>query len=208
MGQAAYTTIVKIGGTSTGFTDETASSIGGNKFEIDDDTKRVLDRSKAVFVEVDGDVVDSSEYQIDYLFGIVEFNSSQNGDVTLSGNFIPTMSVVGANQYSVDITGDVLDNSNFSDTNSNGGYRTKQYGVLDVSANISRFDDLDKSFKNKLEDRQTVLLEIKPGNAETIRGWFLIESSGSQGEINSLEVESLSFQLDGDTKSAFSWRTN
>lgn len=209
MGQAAYRTVVKASGTSTSFTDEATSNVGGNKFQIDDATKQVLDRSVAVVVEVDGSAVASTEYEVDYLFGIVEFNDAQTGDVTVTGNFIPTVSVAGANQYSVDITGDVLDNSNFADANSNGGYRTKQYGILDVAANIGRFDDLAKTFKTKLENRQVVLLEIKPGNGtETIRGWFVIESAGSQGEINSLEVESLTFQLDGDTKSAFSWRTN
>ena len=198
MGQAAYRALIKASGTSTSFTDEPASNTSGNSYRIDDSTKQILDRAVAVVVEVGGTVVASTEYKIDYLFGIVTFTSSQTGNVTVTGNYIPTVSVAGANQYSVDITGDILDNTNFVDSQSNGGYRTRQYGMLDVSANISRFDDLAKTFKTKLENRKVVLLEIQPaGGTETIRGWFVIESSNSQGEISSLEVESLTFQLDG-----------
>ena len=206
MGQPAYKTVLKIGGTSTKFVGETATSIGGNKFQIKDISKQILDRNVAPVVKVDNKFVTPSDYTVDYLFGIITFNTEQKGVVTINGNFIPTISIAGANQYSVDITGDILENTNFEDVIKNGGYKTKQYGMLDIAVSVSRFDDTKKTFKTKLQDREVVLLEIKPNDVETIRGWFVVEKAGSQGENNALEAESLSFQLDGNNTSAFSWR--
>ena len=206
MGQAAYNTTIKVSGTPVAFLDEPTTLVAGTAYQIDDPIKRVWDRKGVTIVEDSGTLLDSSEYTINYLIGVVVLENAPSGPVTVTGMYVPVMSVAGANQYSLDVTGDILDASNFSDAQGNGGFRSKEYGLTDVSVTISRFDNFNNRFKTALENRENMLIEVKPGNStEFAKGWFILETAGSQGEFNALEMESLTFQLDGDLNSSFMW---
>jgi len=203
MAVASYNTTIKAGGTPTTMTDEDMSVVTGNQYQIDDATKQILDRDTDVTVKVDGTTVDNSNYSIDYLFGMVTFTSSQTGDVTISGKFIPTTAVGGASQYGLNISSDILDKTDFETT----GFRSKDYGLSDVSVTLERFDDLAKTFKDKILNREGLMIEITPGGgSEKIRGWYVPESANNAGDVSSLETEALTFNLNGNIKSAFSWR--
>ena len=202
MGQVAYNAVVKAAGTSTPFLDAATTNTSGTTYQITDATKRTLDRDSSVLVEVAGVIVEADTYEVNYFTGTVTFNNAPAGAVTITASYFPMVTIVGANQYSVELMGDVLDDTSFN-TN---GFRSRKYGLTDVSVSISSFDDLEKVYKEKLVNRQTCLLEITPGGKmETIMGWFIIETASSEGEVSALEMESLSFQLDGDIKSSFYW---
>lgn len=209
MGQAAYNTSVKIGGTPTEFTGAATTDLGGNVFKIAEATKSVWSRGTTPTVYVDGAEVADTTYTVDYLFGEISFENPPAGAVTVDGQYMPTLDVGGANTYSVEISGDILTDTDFKNANSNSGHQTKCYGLLDVAASVGRFDDSSKTLRDKLKNREDVLLEISISkNAETIRGWFVVESAGSSGDLGALEAESLSFQLSGNDVSNFSWRKN
>lgn len=200
---ASYNTTIKVGGTPTTITDEAMSVVTGNQYKIDATTKQILDRDTSVTVKAGGTTVGSSNYTIDYLFGIVNFTSSQTGNVTISGKFIPTTAIGGASQYGLNISSDILDKTDFETS----GFRSKDYGVSDVSVTLERFDDLAKTYKNKILNRKSVLIEITPGGgSEKIRGWYIPENANNTGDVSALETESLTFNLDGNVKSSFSWR--
>lgn len=209
MGSPGWRATVKRSGTSTQFTDEAASLVSGKTYQIDDETKQVWDREQPVTVKDDGVVVDSSNIEfIDYLFGKVTFASGYTvqGAVTISGNYLPMQSVAGANSYTLNQTAEILDDTDF-DTAKNTGYRSRIYGLQDVSATISRWDDLSDYFKTVIDNGEVVVLEIRPGEGmEFFRGYMVVESSNRSGDVAALESEELSFQLDGDgAGKAFSW---
>ena len=97
------------------------------------------------------------------------------------------------------------------------GMRTKQYGMLDVSATLERYSDLSGVLELGVDlaialDTKRVLLEFTPASGSIARGWFVTESDSRGGDVASLETESLSFQLDAgngpatDPSVDFSWR--
>ncbi len=120
-------------------------------------------------------------------------------------SYLPVSFLAGAKQYSINFTGDIIDVTNYPEACRNGGFRTKTYGMNDVSIELSRFYDLDKKFITKLNNRQKVLIYIIPHASEIIVGWFIPESDGLSGDISSLEEESLTFQLAIDDAADFVW---
>lgn len=202
MGEAAYKTSIRSGGVSTPFTAEATTSLGGNAFQITNAVRRVIDRKLPVVVRAGSTVVVPTS--INYLFGIVQFSSAQTGAVTIDASFIPLGLIGGSTEYSLEIGGDILDDTSFDLTNTNGGFRTKMYGLLDVSVSVGRNDDLSQAFKNFKLTRSEVLIEIRPGGGtEVARGWFVLESVGSSGDVGGLEAEDLQFKLKDELGFAF-----
>ncbi len=207
MGQAAYNTTIKLAGISTAFDDEPTTNISGFLYQINDANKRVLDHDEEITVEVDDVEADEDDYVIDYLFGIITFSEAPGGAVSISGNYIPLMAVGGAMEYAVNLTGDILDSTGFNEAIANSGYRTKQYGLTDVSASIERFAPASSAFAKGLKERDRLFVEFTPGGEdERIHGWFVVESTNQTGELTALETESIALQLDGQIQTSFSWR--
>jgi hypothetical protein len=194
---ASYTSSIKKSGISTAFTGETMSNTTGNSFRIDDVNKRIFDRDATfTFYEDAVAILESDIVKVDYLFGTVEFATAKTGVVTVDGSYMPVTDIAGAKDYTLNIGSTILDVTDLATTNSNGGYRTKKYGLLDASVSLTRFDDISQTFYNVLTNRETVVIEINPANSDQyIRGWFKLESEGLSGDINGLEEESLTFQL-------------
>ena len=209
MGTAAYTTLIRSGGQSVGFLDEAMTQDANDPkvWQITDATRQVLDRDIPVVVEDNGNPLLAADFSIDYLFGIVTLVNNPAGAVTVSGSYIPMTEVVGASQHTINLTGDILDDSNYKESRGTHN-RTKKYGMTDCNITLERFYDLQKTFKTHLSNRDVVMVEVQPaGLSEVLRGWFVVESGNSAGDLSALETESLSFQLDGDAKSSLSWRT-
>lgn len=206
MGLAAYNTSIKKGGTPTTMTSE-AMGGSGTTFQITNTAKRVVDRNFAYTIYDNGVAVDVADIaSFDMMFGKVIFTGSKTGPITITGKYIPLAEVDNAISHGVDITGDVLDDTDFATAAGNGGYRTKKYGLNDVKVTMARNDDLSKDFKDLVLAGTPVVLDITPANqSEKIRGWFVPESVSSSGDVAALEQESLSFTLDGDTTTSFSW---
>jgi hypothetical protein len=206
MGQAGYLSQVKQGGISTSFTNEPMTSLTALRYKISDESKSVFDRFATISVSVDGSVVSDSEYTVNFMFGTVDFSTQPAGDVAITGRFIPTASILGITSYSLDITGDILDDTDFDAVNSNGGYRTKRYGLNDVSITLDGHYVLNKAMAKGLMDRDVCLIELLIGvQSERVRGWFLTESFKRNGESGGLEEESVTLQLAGDSSASFGW---
>lgn len=204
---ASYNSSIKKSGISTSFTGETMSNTTGNSFRIDDATKRIFDRSATfTFYEDAVAILESDIVKVDYLFGIVEFVTSKTGAITVDGSYMPVTDIAGAKDYTLNIGSTILDDTDFSTT----GYRTKEYGLLDASVSLTRFDDVSQTFFDVLTNRETIVIEINPaGGSQYIRGWFKLESDGLSGDVNGLEEESLTFQLSAgdEVEKSFSIQT-
>ena len=209
---AGYTATVKIAGSPVSFTNEAMTRIHSRQYQITDATKRLWSKGIAVNIRRNNNPVARTSFRVDYLFGLVTFDSAVNqaANMSVSSSHYPTTTIVGAMSYNLSLTGDVLDNTDFEAFHD--GMRTKQYGLLDVSASLERYDDLTGNFFDTTKDRERVLLEFTPASGSIARGWFVAESDNRSGDIASLETESLSFQLDAgngpatDPSVDFSWR--
>lgn len=202
-GIQAYKTKVKRGGTATSFSDEAMSAESSLVYAIDDTSKQVWNResSAEVIVSDDGSSVGSSTYSANYLFGKVTFNSAPSGDVTVSGEYIPVSSaqrIAYCNDHTLAIEANLLDDTGYKEAQDNGGNRTRDYGIQDSNVSLSRFQDGDKSlFKEALDNREAVLVEIQPGGLGLkFRGWYKIESDTLSGSVDDLESDDISLQLD------------
>jgi len=135
MAQAAYNAIIKTAGITTVFsTSETFTNVSGAIYQIDDVTKRVWDRDVVPTVYVGSAA--STPTAIDYLFGKVTLSTT--GTVTASGNYLPMSEKASFNNYSIALSGEVLDKTTFDN---NAGCRRRQVGLLDASITLSGFQD-------------------------------------------------------------------
>jgi hypothetical protein len=201
MAQASYTTRVKQGGTPVVFTDEATTLIVGTTYQyrINTAARRIL--APSAVVKVNGATV-TTGFMVNRLSGVITFAAQPSHVPTVDGSYIPVSTIAGAHEYSVSIGGELLDSTEFD----GDGFRTRLYGQNDVSVSLSRFDDVSNAFKDLLLARSSLLIEIQPGaGSEYLRGWFLPESTGNSGGIGNLEVEELSFQLDGEIDAVFFW---
>lgn len=218
MGQAAYKTLIGVLGEATAVANEPTTYIGDCVFQITDSTRRKLDTNTNVVVKFAAraggakSTLNVNDYTVNYVAGTITILEDSAHAANCAGLFlfvnakyIPFTNVVGANQYSLELTGDVLEDTSFDKTAMNGGFRTKRYGLLDVSASVTRFDDLQKGWKTKLTERSIVILTFLIGENETAQGRFIIESISTSGEVAGLESEQITFQLDGNADNNFSW---
>jgi len=141
----------------------------------------------------------------DYLFGYFFINVPPTGQIALvEGQWISTKLIAGGFDYSLNLEGDIIENTDFKTTSTNGGFRTRTYGIKDVSVSINRHDDLAQTFLDKKMNREKVMLEIRPGGgAEVARGWFVLESVSKSGDLAGLEDEALSFSVSGEPGKVF-----
>ncbi len=213
MGLAGYLAVVRKGGTPTTFTneafgDDTGSTIA-NKYVITDSAKAVWQRNTVPsFREgATGSTISSTDIAaIDYLFGKVTFNST-HATVVGSGKYVPLSSIAGAYQYTLTMTADILDDTDFDST----GYRTYLPGINNVTLSLTRWDTLNLEFWNVLENTNATgssrfVADIQPGGTGPIaRGWFVVGNDGRSGDVNSLEQGDVELVLDDRTVSSFRW---
>jgi len=212
MGTQGYLTTVKKGGTPTALTNEPMTNLSGNTYQITDASRRILDRDVVpVFGDQGGsptNIHPSDIASIDYLFGIVTFNTAKvEPVVVVSGNYMPMSDIAGANNYTLNHAGDVLDDTAYDNTSGNA-YRSRVLGLRDVSLSVDRWDQLTQEFFTAINDRTPLIIEVQPGGAGNplARGWFVPESETHEGDVSSLEAANLVFQVDGDVTADYNWR--
>jgi len=217
-GIAGYKAQIKLGGVPTIFTDEPLIRISDLLLRIENPIKRVLSANHTITITDAVDVdIDPSEFSVNYLEGIVYFLNDIAPDsiytlpLTISGYYIPLLYIGGAKDYSLEIAGDVLDNTAFhTEDELSEGFRERINGIHDVSASVGRWND----FSNKLIDAKLaqtpIFVSINPGGSKVFaKGWFQIETDSLSGDIGSLEEEAVSLALCGNnTKTYFSYSYN
>ena len=218
MAQAAYKTLVGITGTAVAVTDAPTTYLGACRFRITDATKRLLDSDTTVSVKFavsargNKNALTDSDFDVNYAGGIVTLHGDGFEEsvcatlfVFVTGKYIPFTHIGGANNYSLEMSAEVLEDTAFEATAVNGGHRTRRVGLIDVSVSVSSFSPLDKAFVRRLQERQNVVLSILVGETERITGRFVVESVSLTGEVGGLETEDISFQLNDDIDGRFSW---
>jgi hypothetical protein len=208
-GIAAYKTKLSLGGEPTPFTNEPLQILGRRIFRISDPLKRVLSANHPIVLIFEEDeTIFVPIKEINYLEGIIFTENEGWSDLRISAHYIPLQFIGGSKEYSLEMAGDILDNTAFN--SSNEGFRTKVNGLHDIKLTIGNFNDFSNVFINSKLDKSKVFISINPGESELfIKGWFEIETDSLSGDVGSLEEESLSLVLTGNNaKTNFSYSYN
>ncbi len=194
MATPGYLTSVKIGGSPVSFNDEPMSSIGVDTFEIDDSSKSAWEIGFQSFEDGGSPIPDANVVSIDHMFGIVVFNFTPGGAVTVSGASVPLTTIAGAFGYTLDMQGVVHDNTTYASGQSTE-FRSKQIGLLTVDLSLQRFHDVsDTLFFDAINDRELLMIEIQPGGSGNVfRGWYFAVTEEHVGDVDSLEMANPSF---------------
>ena len=120
--------------------------------------------------------------------------------------------VGSADQFQLDIGGDILDETTFKSAAEDNGFRSRTYGLNDISLTVEGLRTLTNATKNLLlfaiTERQEVIVEIiTSSGTQRIRGYFIAESDTLSGDVGSLEREAISFQMTSTQEQPFSWIT-
>lgn len=194
MGKAAYTAEVRLAGTPVALTDAAASLTSGTSYQIDSPSQRKLDINQAVIATDDGTPVAITS--IDYMTGTVVLASAPSGTVRVSGAYIPTAVALQFRSYSLDLSGDVLDSTTFTETgDADQGFRKRMYGLHDVTLNLSGLHTSDRSILNSKLDREKVYVAVERPDSSGFAGWWHVNSDNLSGDIGSLESEELELSL-------------
>ena len=199
MSTAGYNTTIKKSGTSTALTNEAMANTSGFTYQITDTSRRVLDRTIVPTFKDNGSPVASSDIaSIDYLFGTVTFLTSKTEPVVMAtGSYVPLADILGAYSHSLSLSRTLLDDSSYDKTSVNGGIRTYITGLADGQLTVSRWENLDNTYYNALQNRTPLLIEVHAGGSgDKFRGWFVCESEVHSGAVADQEQQELTFQLD------------
>ena len=199
-GFAGYLAELKGPGTSTAMTDQATALVSGKTYQIVDVTRRVIDRAVAITVEDNSTPVSAANIEsIDYLFGRVTFVSGYtvNGAVTITGNYIPLVVLGRGNTYTLTMTAEEIDETDFQTAQANGGHRVFLPGLRTVNLEVGGIFSASQNAKADLVARNELIIDIDPvGDGSTLaRGFFKYSTVGQSGAVGALEEETLNFTL-------------
>jgi hypothetical protein len=211
MGRAAYKALIRSIGDPVSVEDVEFAYIGDEQidgvdypaYRVDNAAWRIMSKASGITLYDSAGPTPVEPLKVDWLRGVVIIPAAVGGDLFGDFDYFPTAEIVGAKTYTLSIEGDILDDTNFKDARSNGGIRTKVYGLHDVSFSIERNSDYGQQFLEHKQARSRVLIDVTPGGEDcgpfggTYRGWFMVETDSFSGDIGDLESESISFNLDG-----------
>lgn len=206
-GRAGNTTSILATGAAISMTDEATTEISGQVFQITDSNKRIIDPSAAVSVEVDASVEPTSNYTIDYLHGVIEFDSSQTGSVvTVTGDYLPYYELDSA--YTVTLTRTIadLDITSFSET-----HVKRITGLKDASGSFNTYEDHTKpldgqggsenSLQSVFNNKTPLVFSVSLGSGSiNVRAWINITDVESSSTPDGVEEYTWSFV--GDQQAA------
>lgn len=202
-GFSGYLAEIKEVGTATGMTTEAMSVVTGLTYQIDDAAKEIWDRSSGTFEVQDNavPVADADILNVDYLFGRVTFVAgyTPTGSITVTGDYFPTAAIGKANSYSMTMTAEAIDETDFLTAQGNSGTRVFSAGLRTVALELGGIWLVTATHnpKDDLKNRNEIIIEIDPaGDGSSIaRGFFKLASTGQSGAVGALEEESLNFAL-------------
>jgi hypothetical protein len=210
-GVAGYQTLVRKGGTPTAMTGEATTDIGSSlAFQITNSAKRLIDLATPLIVNVSGSPV-TNYTLIDFLNGIVYFAAPPGGAVTLTGAYLPLVTIAAGRSFNLTQTSGSIDTTDYETAQANNGVRTYSEGLKTVSLEIGGIKSISNTFWANLMGRTLVYVDICPSgdNLNFFRGYFKPHNTGEMGNNGELEEENVTFGLyvpEGDTiYRPFSW---
>ncbi len=130
--------LVKVGGTPTSFTAEAVTVLTTNKkYQITNTAKRIWSPTATITVLAAATPVDpvADPYAINRLTGVVTFtNTTARGTVTITGTYLPMLTVAKSKAVTYEHGNEVLDDTTF-DSN---GYDESIPGIRMIAATLGK----------------------------------------------------------------------
>lgn len=204
-GVAGYSAVIKRGGTPTSVTAEATAQIGATKsYQVVDVAKRAVDYASALIVYDDAVDATADVVSIDYLNGIVTFDSGYTvvGAVTLDFYYVP-LTVLGCGRsFNLQQACSEIDGTCYDSAQSNGGWRVYDYGLRTVGLELGNVWKSTKNFITDLAARATIYVDVSPNGTQGVpttevlfRGFFKYMQQGQSGNVGALEEETLNLNL-------------
>lgn len=181
---------VKAVGAALPFTTEATTAAGNITYQITDPTKRIWSRTGTITV-LDGGVPTVEAYTLNRLTGTVTFGSAVARVITLTGQYLPTVTIGCAFNYSFSISGDNADSTCFASE-----WVDRTQALLDFSASLSKFFDINTYFWETLDGDLDLVLEfyINYTASPILRAWVKIAGDDISNAVDGLSEESVNFE--------------
>ena len=196
MAFAAYASSLKISGTAVVITNEACTGLGGSQWQVTTAARRIIDPATAVVVKDTGVTVSAALYSVNMLFGIITFSGyTPTGAVTLTGAYLPLLTVAEVRSADVSMETDMADSTTFD----NAGYKGKTPTLDDWSGSFEFLSlptvDLDgvaagtQSITSWRESGTPKLLELKlSATPHYWRGWGVFDAGSMKLGVGDLAV--------------------
>jgi hypothetical protein len=185
--------------TSNAMTTEATTLESTRIYRITAPTRRIMNRLVTTNVFDNGVNQNANVEWIDYLFGRVKFRDSYTvtGAVTITGAYWSTTQLGKGRTYTLTMTDETVDNTDFATAQANGGHRTFEPGLRTAALELGGVFDINQALRAALVDRSEVIIEIDPaGNGSTLfRGYFKLTNEGQSGDVGALEEETITASL-------------
>lgn len=204
-GFAGYQATVKQPGTPTVMTGEAMTLESGQIYRVTEATRDLWERNPAApWVVYDNAIDETANVEwIDYLFGRVKFLDaySINTPVTVDGEYLPLAALAGYQGFTLTMTADAIEDTDFPSAQANSGHRTFTPGLRTVSIDLTGVYASANTYKIDLIARSEVVIEINAdGNdLSRARGFFKIVDTGQSGDVGALEEETVTYALNVPT---------
>jgi len=110
--------------------------------------------------------------------------------------YYPDSRIAFCDSYDLTLEGTVHDKTGFREAQISDGSRVREIGLFDSNASLTGFGVIPSAISDAFFDRDTVLIEIIPGNGDEIfRGWYVVETDSLSGGVDDLETSDMSFQM-------------
>ena len=216
-GFAGYVaSLKKISGAPTSTTGEACSLLTGKRYQIDDASKQIWDRTGTIVVYDNAVDHTADVVLIDYLNGIVEFDSGYTvtGSVTVDVDYYTMATVAKGRSFTLTQQTAAIDDTDFETAQANSGHRTfEAAGLRTLALEIAGVYDATNTFRTELLTRGEFIIEIAPGGSTLTeayaRGFFKYTGRSQSGDVGALEEETINFNcsvpVDDLLETPFKW---
>lgn len=216
-GIAGYTANIRSGGTPVQVTGGATTLVTGKTYQINNTAQRFMSYANAIVVKVSAVDQTAQVLSIDYLNGTVTFKAaySPGAAPTIDYYYVPLTTLGKARSFKLQQQAAEIDTTDYATAAANGGWRTYQQGLRNVSLELSNVWNSSNDFLTSLAARNLLYIDISPNNvegttAETMfRGFFKYLGLDASGNVGALEEETLKMGLyvpDGSlVQQPFAW---
>ena len=177
--QLSKAATIKIQGTAVAMTGQATTLLAGTSYRITDAAKRALDPATSISVLDGGSAIAVDGYRVDYAHGIVTLDCAPSGAVTVTGAYLPLLSIAEANAVDVEYGYESVDASRLGDA-TDRTLPSRAKCSLTLKDWHAEEEDLDGGAGTRTLGGSlgsAVFLELYDG-ARQLRGWFVLESRG------------------------------
>jgi hypothetical protein len=168
-GHAGRKALVQVTGDPVVMANEPCTDSGDHQiYQVTNAAKRVFDPTAAVTVKVGGAVTGES-YTLNRLTGRITFAAINAGRaaVTVSTSYLPLSVAAGAKSYNYALVRTSVDDTDFDNANTNGGFPTRLPGVYDITGALGlRWRDVDQTMQTVLLAGGVVLIALFADRAQ------------------------------------------